>query len=196
MCVLSFFLALASWSQKEEELEQGELVGSRCGLGRTPGQPQHGRGPNHCQPAGPMTANHSCFQPVQMSVKGPSWLPSPQLYTSLAKALSYRGCAAERERPGPVLSRGWAGTRAVTGTHTTWPESFNSASLPCFESKQACVCSSQAESRFLTAVGLIDVSVQLRGLNLLVPDHRAGVPSHVAQTIHPPRSALSWGYRS
>ena len=95
-----------------------------------------------------------------------------------------------------MLSRGWAGTRAVTGTHTTWPESFNSASLPCFESKQAYTCSSQAESRFLTAVGLIDVSVQLRGLNFLVPDRRAGVPSYVAQTIHPQRSALSWGYRS
>ena len=82
-------------------------MGSRCGLGHTLGQSQHSRVPNHCQSATPMITSHSCFHPIQMSMKGPSWLQSSQLYTSLAKALSYCGSTAEQERPGQVLSLGW-----------------------------------------------------------------------------------------
>ena len=117
--------------------------------------------------------------------------------------------AALQSKRGQGRCLAWAGTctRAVIGTHTTWSESFNSASLPCFGNKQAYVCSSQAESRFLIAVSLIDFSYQLRGLNFLVPDCRAAVPSYVAQTTHPQGRtltcvisllfcALSWGYRS
>lgn len=134
---------------------RGAIVGSRCGLSYTRGQSQFSRVPNHCQPATPMIASHSCFHPVQMSMKGPGWLQSSQLYTSLAKASSYYSCTAEQERPGQALSLGWDMHK---GSHRNrhWSESFNSASLPSFGSKQAYVCSSQIESRFLTAVSLTD----------------------------------------
>ena len=100
-------------------------------------------------------SQYGCPYPLQM----PCWVWTTcvphncALSLALAAFTLVGSCAVEQDGPEWALSSGWGPSWSSHGKLTRVPSSFNLVPPPCFGSKQICVQSSQAESRFLTAPG-------------------------------------------
>ena len=85
---------------------------------------------------------------------GPSWLCPSKLFTPLSviPLTLQRSCILEQEGLEHVLGSGWGTRHDSLRKLTRVLGSLNLLPPPCFGNKQVCVCSSQAESKFLSAL--------------------------------------------
>lgn len=84
-------------------------------------------------------------------------------------------------------AQAWASTWVVMGNQPVTGAVFYSPSLPCFEKKQACMCSSWAESRLSTVLLLAPLALQPAKVPHVSCVWPQGWGSHyVAQTTHSP----------
>lgn len=108
-----------------------------------------------------LASSDSCnYAYSQLQQPSPKWRAAPQSRSAWSRCSGPVEMNAERPRK-PCQSR----------------RQLQLLPLPYFRSKQACACSSQVTSRFLTAPLSVSLfSKQLRRLDVLVLDHKAGVP--------------------